>query len=321
MNGLLLAVLGVLVAGFFAGTETGAYALNRIRLRQRVEAGRLDASMLQRVVGDMEHFVCLTLVVQNVAVYAATVGLTALLMEHFDSELTAELVSTITMAPVLLVVAEVLPKSLFHVAPDRLMPWSAPLLYATHCLLWPVARLLVCVVGFWRLLFGGKREVRHAIGTYHLHFFLEEGRAEGVITPQQDIMVRNIMQLGERPVRLAMIALDRVGMVPADASRQDVVLCLRRHDHRRLPIFERERDDVVGILPVLDYLSDEASTVREVMRRPVRLDAKTPIRQALRTLQRECRPMGIVVGESGKAVGVVTIGDLLQQLFASFGRS
>lgn len=321
MRGFFLVVVGVLVAGFFAGAETGAYALNRIRLRHRVESGNWAAAMLQRVVGDMEQFVCLTLLAQNAAVYVATIGLAGSLMGFFETHFTAELVSTVTLAPVLLIVAEVLPKSIFYAVPDRLMQLSAPVLTLAHFLMWPLTRFLMAIVVLWRLPFGGGREAHHRISTHHLQFLLDEGRAEGVITPQQDVMVRNIMLLGERPLRFAMMPLDRVDMISADASRDEVKQRLARRDYRRVPVFEGARDRIVGILPVLDFLSNETASVRDAMWKPINLSSDTTIRQALHILQRERRPMGVVLADSGKAIGVVTVSDLLQQLFASVTRS
>lgn len=316
----LLALIGwTLLAAFFSASETGAYRLNRIRLRHRADSGSILARMEQVVVSNMERFVCLTLIAHNAAVYGATVLLTARLEPHFERELTAEFMSTLILAPVLLICAEVVPKSVFNVRPDQTMRWSAPFLWIAHYALWPVVTLFVGVVTFWRTLLSGERGARPtATGAQHLDFFLEEGRAEGAITPQQDQMVRNILDLGLRPVRRIMIPIDRALMIPVDAPRAAVLTAFSGHDHRRLAVYAERRDNVIGTLRVLDYLSDpRGGNLKALMHAPVFIPVEASVNEAFRTLQKEGQLIGILRDPRNRALGIVTMTDILQEIFAT----
>jgi len=320
VTSILLIVLFTLIAGFFAGVESGAYRLNRIRLRQRIRAGSRAARLLQRTVADMEAFVCMTLAGTNGSVYAATMVCTALLRERFTTRLTAEFASMLILAPVLLIFAEILPKSLFQALPDFLMRWASPVLWTIRVALWPVSRLLVGIIVFWRWLLGGRTPARGPVVTsQYLSFFLAEGKQEGVITAQQDLMVRNIMQLGSRPVRRAMIPLARVRMISADASGAEALEQIAKHNQARLPVYEGARGNVIGILLVLDYLCNGQEDVRKLIRPATFLHANLPLDDAFRTLQRAGQTMGMVVDARGRAVGIVTMGDLLQEILGTMG--
>jgi len=318
---LVYIILCVLAAGFFAGSETGAYRLSRVRLRHQAESGSLAARMLQRVVSNMERFVCLTLIGTNAAVYVGTGLLASMLAERLRGARWGEFAGTMVLAPVMLIFAELLPKSAFQVRPNRLMRMAGPVLWALDIVGRPVTMLLYWMVRLLRRLFRGSEETRQiSVSEDHFNFLLAEGREEGAITAQQDLMVRNIMRLGERRVARAMIPLERVRMLPAEIAGAEAVAEIGRHDHPRLPVYASGREDIVGVLVVLEYLSAGADgPVKEYMYRPVFLEAELALDRVFRRLQEAGQVMGVVVNEKGRAVGIITMGDLLQEIFASVG--
>ena len=318
MANILFVILFALVSGFFSGAESGAYRLNRIRLRQRAKGGSRTARLLEGAVADMEGFVSMTLVGTNVSVYAATLFCTALLRDRFETPMMAEFASTLMLAPLLLLIAEILPKSLFQMLSDPLMRWASPVLWCCRWALWPVVKMLRGMLEIWRNFMPGRRTMnRPVVTSEYLRFFLEEGREEGVITPQQDLMVRNILQFERRPLHSVTIPLSEVRMISRGASREEINDTIARHDHARLPVFEGNRDHIVGVLLTLDYLCTEPQgDAARNMLEPTFLNASLPLDDAVQVLQREGRTLGVVVDERQRAVGIVTMGDLLQEIFS-----
>jgi magnesium and cobalt exporter, CNNM family len=321
---LILGILAcIIVAGFFAGSETGAYRLNRIRLRHQAESGSVIARMLTRTVGNMERFVCMTLIGTNASVYAATGLFTALVAivsaRDGASPKGVEFVSTLILAPVLLVLTDLLPKSIFTVMPNRLMRWTAPVLWLVLCLVYPIVIALYAMVCFWRRLVGGQTESRQiVVSAHHFDYLLSEGREEGAITPQQDLMMRNIMQLRQRPVEQSMIPLDQMAMISADAAGPKALATIRDHNHARLPVYDGERGNVVGLLLTLDYLSQSAhGPAHDYAHELGHVPATASLAHVFRQLQTAGRAMAAVVDPQGRTLGFVTMGTLLQEIFAS----
>lgn len=323
MSTALMIAVCVLIAGFFSGSETGAYRLNRVRLKRQADAGSLVARMLRQVVSNMERFVCLTLIGTNASVYAATGFFSAFLARHFRNASGAEFAGTMILAPALLIFADLLPKSIFQVLPNRLMHWTGPVLWVVGNICRPLTLLLYGIVSLWRKWLGSGHEIQSiVVSARHFDFLLTEGREEGAITAQQDLMVRNIMQFGKRNLGAAMTPLSDVRMLAGSLSGADAVETIRQHDHPRLPVYERQRENVTGILLVLDYLSaDATNAVKEHMRSATILDKNLTLDRAFRLLQKAGQTMGIVVDNNGHALGVVTMGDLLQEIFASIDDS
>ena len=316
---LLLIGLSILVAGFFAGTETGAYRLNRIRLRQGAESGSWTARLLNGVVSDMQRFVCMTLTGTNVAVYGATALCTSLLIPHFENELWAELASTLMLAPVLLLLADVIPKSIFQVLSDPLMRWCSLPLWAADKLLLPVTIMLQLMLSFWHRALGGRANPRQTVVTAQfLSSQLAAGTHDGVITAQQDIVVRNIMQLGAQSARRVMVPLERVSMLSLDAARNEVTRTMAENDHELYPVYEGGRDNVVGVVQVLDFVCEGSDApLGNFVSEPVFLKSDLTMDDAFRQLQKVGQTMGIMVDARGRALGIVTVDDLLRELFSN----
>jgi len=319
VNSVLVIALCAIVAGFYAGSESGAYRLNRIRLRREAASGAWAAGLLQRLVSNMERFVCVTLIATNAAYYLATLFCATELRRAFPNGLTAELASVIVLSPILLVVSEVMPKTVFQARPNQLLKWASPALWASDLLFRPLVKLLQAVILLWRRLLGGRRATRQPVVTsQYLHFCLAEGTKEGTVTAQQSIMVRNIMELRNRPVRSVTIPLRQVRMIPLAISAPDARRIIEGHNHARLPVYDGQRDNVVGVLVVLEYLCDDCDgDLAQAMRAPLRIETTLPLDDAFRRLQDAGQTMGIVVDERGRAIGIVTMGDLLQEIFAS----
>jgi len=319
---LFLILAFVLIAGFYSGTEMGAYCLNRIRLRERLGRKHTGARMLSAMLAEPETFVCTTLLGTNLGVYGATAVCTALWMRVTDSY--AEFLSTITLAPVVLVLTDVVPKSIFQAHCNSLMYYVVGLVRGTMWALWPVVWLLRGITRALTLLFPRSApQALPALSIGRLRDFIDEGAQDGVLSPEQQEMAANIMGLEQIPLRRAMVPLGEATMVSADSTREEVRRMALYRGHSRVPVYEGRRDHVTGLLVVLDVLCETAEAneaaeragIRPLVRPATRLHADMPVDDALFALQRRRQAMGIVVaGDETRAIGIVTVTDLLGEI-------
>ena len=114
--------------------------------------------------------------------------------------------------------------------------------------------------------------------------------------------------------------MSHVQMLSVDADPQQARQEIARFTHARLPVFEGDRSNVVGSLRVLDYLcGDEGGDIRKLLRPPLFLNAETGVDEAFRSLQETAQSMAVIVGAHDRAVGVITMDDLLQGVFSTLG--
>jgi len=319
MTQLVFAAMAAVMVGFFAGTETGAYQLNRLRLRRRVEEGRADAKRLAWLLRNPQAFVCMTLGGTNISVDIVTALVTAALTPGLGRY--AEMVATLALAPVMFLFAEALPKTLFQTHANRLMYWLAWPLWVCWVALWPVTKLLQLVTMVSSRLLGAPAEMSWELSAQRLQDFFIEGAREGVLSAQQTAMAGNVMKIGAIPVKQVMIPLEKTQMAPVNLGMEALRKELVVRPHSRVPVYEGARTNVVGVVNLMDFLCIEgaesvvaALTVADLMRPLPSVRQDMPVDSVLQDLQRKRQAMAAVTDHEGKAVGIVTVKDLAEQV-------
>jgi CBS domain containing-hemolysin-like protein len=312
----LLLALFILFAGFYAGVETGSYSLSRLKLRYRLEEGLPEAKILSRLLANRQRLICTILVGHNLFVYLATALVTRLYRGHYSLHL-AQIVSTITLAPVIFIFAEIMPKNFFRVHANTLMYLAASLLSLSSKVFRPIVALLQGVVWFWnRLLKLTRRQEATVLTRESLRFYFLEGRDAGTLTSYQDILARNIMALGGVSVGTAMVPLAQVAAVEASWGSEQIKDLARDTNFSRFPIYENIKRNIVGVLNIYDLLwgNGEGGSARDFLRPAIFLNQDTSVAAGLYQLRRSKQPMGIVITKAGRPVGVVTIKDLVEEI-------
>ncbi len=319
----LLALAGMAVAALANGMETGLYRLNRIRLRLRGGQGDRRAAVLLALLKDLHGTIIVCLIACNGGVYLTTIVVTTLVAASgwVETAVGVEVLATAILTPLFFVFTEVAPKSIFALEADR---WTYPL---AHPMRWAYA--LLRGVGLVPALKGVSNLVLRIARTcgaeganpftprQRLRAVIREGVAEGVITGYQDELVEKVLGLRERPVRQVMISMRYVAAVPANVSRQRFSRELSRHSYTRLPVYEKHRDNVVGIVRINDVLAEwgQAFDLSRVMSREVvTVPPEMTVSAAMLRMRGARAAMAVVRDTRGRAVGIITIKDLVEEI-------
>lgn len=310
---LLLAVFCGLMSAFYSGVETGVYRLNRIRLRKRCEAGDPRALALSRLLKRPRSFVLAILVGNNLANYGISAVFTAFMVGV--SERYAEALATLALSPILLVFAEVLPKSVFHGYANKLMYRLSWLLALSNRAYWPVTQILRGVSAAVDRLFGVSPEQERRLTVRRLFDYFTEGAREGALSSEQHAMARNVMRFVETPVEQAMIPLEEVKMISADASPDELRATLSEHPHTRIPVYRGEPHRIEGVVHLIDFLCAEGQPgIGELVRPVPSVAATDSVGQAFAALQRDKQVMGVARDAEQRAVGIVTMKDIVEEV-------
>ena len=310
---LLVAIIG---AGYFAGLETGSYRLRSLRLRQRLSSGDKRAKRIDKLFSDRQGLIITTLVGTNLFVYLSTAVCTGFYHQLMSESAWPSILSTLTMAPLLFVFAEVLPKNLFERHADTLVYVLSGSLSLFRRLFAPAVWLLKRIAQFWALLFPARQA--HADPFYsrsRLWFALDESARQGLLTPYQMSMAANIMRLKQTTVEQLMVPARDCEMLSVQATPGELKE-LGKKGHTRYPVCAGEITNIVGVLHVLEALAPQnhSASVSSLMKPAVKLARNLRIEPALTRLRAARQPLGIVVDEQGNALGIVTIKDLLEEI-------
>ena len=319
----LAALVGLAVASLANGMETGLYRVNRVRLRVRGGHDDPRARTLLALLDDLRGMIIVCLIGYNGGVYLTTVVVTTLVAASgwVDTAVGVEVLATAILTPVFFVFTDVTPKSIFAVEADR---WTYPL---ARPMRWAYTALRG--VGLVPALKGVSDLVLRVARKYgteganpftpreRLRAIIREGVAEGVITGYQDELVEKVLGLREQPVRDVMIPMRDVAAVPANVSRQRFIKELSRHSYTRLPVYEKHRDNVVGIVRINDVLAegDEPFDLSRLMSRDVvAVPPEMTVSAAMFRMRQARAAMAVVQDAKGRAVGIITIKDLVEEI-------
>lgn len=320
---LLIGVLVCLFAeGFFSGSETAIVSADRAQLRAAALAGDPRATLAERLLARVETVLGTTLVGTNFAVATST-SLATLLVARHVPEQWATLATTLVLTPLILIVGEIVPKSICRANAYRLtlliarpLRWAQLGLYPFVWLASKTADRLLRVVG------AGKTDTEHSLSREELVVLAEISQEHGALAPQERRMIERLLALNERPVSTAMAPLVDVAAVDAKAPCDAVKELAARTGFARFPVYEGRVDNIVGIVALVDVLFAEArgedtaaQGLAPFIRRDVMFVPETkPIGPLLRELQTSRTPMVVVVDEHGGVVGMVSREDIVEEV-------
>jgi putative hemolysin len=315
---IALILLGILGSAFFAGTETGLISLNRVRLRHEVERKNRRAIILNGFVENNERLLGTTLLgtsLANVLVGVFASALAAHLLDH--SNFWVDLATTLVASSMLLIVGEIVPKTLFRHYAYRLCMSVADVLNGSAWLFAPIVGLLSVLMRAITRAGGSDESPKSVFVTREeLKYLAKEGEAGGALTAEERQMIHGVFDFPSKTVYEAMIPLARAVTVSRDTSAAELFDISQRTGFARFPV--READKVIGIVNVYEILFESATadgkTAGDLMRKPQFMLSTERINRALPVLRAGRHPISIVVSPEGKHVGIITIEDIVEEI-------
>lgn len=321
----LVVVLVVLIvlSGYFSGSETAMMALNRYRLSHLANQGHRPARLAARLLERPDRLIGLILLGNNlINILAATISTIVLTRLLGDN---AWWVNTIVMTVVLLIFAEVTPKTLAAVHPERVaFPSSfilAPLLTLMFPLVWVLNRITNSVLALVRL--NPEEGAGMALSREELRTVVHEAGA--MIPGKHQQMLFGILDLEQATVEDIMVPRAEIVGIDLDDDISEIREQLVSARHTRLPLFRGHIDDLAGILHVKRALrllfSRDELTVDDLTgasEEPYFVPLTADLYQQLLNFQQSRMRMALVVDEYGDIEGLVTIDDVLEEVVGEF---
>ncbi|MCD6334416.1 MAG: DUF21 domain-containing protein [Candidatus Latescibacteria bacterium] len=310
----------LLLSGFFSGSETGLVSCNRIRMRYLAEKGHWREKMAHRLLSAPERSLTLILVGNNLVNILAVSMATYLLIEWFGGH-RGELISTLIMAPMVLIFGEIIPKVLFQQKADKLTPWVAPPLKFFSVLLSPLVSASV-VLSAQVLKFAGVRspDRKGLLTRSELYAFIREARRAGVLDFHRGGMMEEVIDLRQTLVRDVMEPFENVEKLPIGSSVREAVERLAHTTQPGLLTFRDRPSDVAGVLfpaRLLDASPD--ASIADLIETVSWVSEDEPLDRLLEKLQQSHHHLSVVSDSRDRPVGFVTLEDVLEEIVGEIG--
>ena len=329
----------LIAAAFFAGSETALFSLSRV---QKETLGRREDRATQRVLALLAQprRLIVTIIVCNELINIANSSLSATITEQLLpglGERARIAVATATAVPLILLIGEMTPKSLAIRIGERWARIVAAPLSLIQYLIAPVRFAVSLVSGAVLAVFGARRpEVEAGVREEEFRALVDVGSEEGELQVAERRLIHNVFEFGDTPVGKVMTPAEKVFALPYEMPLGRMVESIAEQHYSRVPVYRAGRLDaktratgkrapleVVGIVHAKDLVTYasrglEGHTVQDLLHPPFFVPRTTTCDRLFREFQRRKTHIALVVDEYGRLLGVVTMEDLLEELFGEF---
>lgn len=311
---LLILICTILLCGLTSAVEMSFTALNRVRIRNSAEDGDRNARRALVILSHFEEALTTILIVNNILNIASASLMTVLVTRLWGDG--AILWATVALTVVVYIFAEMLPKTVARRRADRYALKSAGVFLAMIRVLKPVT-FLFSKWGEW-IAHRFPAPADPSFTEDELHDIIETIEDEGLLEPDQQELVQSAFEFGAITASDILIPLEKVVMIDAESTQDQIAGKIAAHKYSRFPVWDARRGRVTGILQVNRFLTARLTGTYTRLRAlliPIRTyRADMHIDDLMTQMNQHRGHMALIADETGQAVGIVTMEDILEEL-------
>lgn len=324
---LILTITALVFSGFFSGMEIAFVSSNKVKAEIDIKKGGLVSQILNIFYAHRETFISTMLVGNNIVNVVYGIGIAWLLKEPLeswlgDNEALVLLVQTIISTAIVLVMSEFLPKTVFRINPNKSLRIFAVPLLMLYLILYPISKFTSWLSMVLMRLFGIKNEKDEIrlISVGELDDYLQENidkiEDENKEVEREVKLFENALDFSDTRLRDCMIPRNEiVGVDIAETSREELSALFTRSGLSKLVVYHDDIDNVLGFIQVSEMFKPADVNWKDQIK-PVIVAPETMLaKKMMQNLLKEKKSMAIVVDEFGGTAGMITLEDLVEEIF------
>jgi Mg2+/Co2+ transporter CorB len=317
-----IVILCLALSAFFSGSETALTAASRARMHALESAGDERAGLINRLLLAKERLIGAMLIGNSIVNIGASAFTTTVLVQFFGAE--GAIYATIVMSILIIIFAEVMPKTMAISTPDRSALLLARPVALAVALFGPLTLAIEAVVRGILRPFGFKIGENVAVlsATEELRGAVDLLHSEGSVETEARKMFGGLLDLAELEVSDIMVHRTKMRTISADLPPEEIVREVLSSPHTRLPLWSGSPDNIIGVLHAKDLLRayDAAGgkaadlDVREIALDPWFVPDTNSLQEQLKAFLLKKMHFALVVDEYGEVMGLVTLEDILEEI-------
>ena len=313
---LLFVVLLLLLSAFFSSAETAFTTASRIRIRTLAEGGSNKAKRVLAITDDMHKMLSAILIGNNIVNLSASSIATTLAIKLFGS--VGAGVATGILTILILIFGEISPKTVATVHADSIALAYSSLIYRLMQLLTPVIFIVNQLsMGFLKLMRFDPGSGRTAMTEEEFKTIVDVGHETGVLENSEHEMINNVFDFGDSQAKEIMIPRIDMTFAKLDNTFDELIDIFREDKFTRLPVYEENTDNVIGIINMKDLLLYEDKQhfqIKDLLREPFFTYEQKNTSELFLEMQKNSINIAIVLDEYGVTAGMITLEDLLEEI-------
>ncbi len=312
---LILTLVGILFSAYFSSAELSFTAANPVKIRIWADNGRMGAQKALQMLENRESILTVILVGNNLANILATSYAT---LYFLTLKLFTEWQIVIVISVIILIFGELIPKSVVRERPNQSVIFYVLTIRWLRLLIipltWPVEKLIKGIL----LLTGSKpEEFRAAISRDEFGQSISLSHKSGIIDEREKEYIHNVIAFSRRTAGEIQTPRPDVAGLPVSASLDEARALFAQSGYSKLLIWSDTIDEIIGFIVIHDLLQNP-KTLREIVR-PIRVYPESKlVFEMLREFQENNISIAAVVNEYGSTSGIVTMEDLVEEIFGEF---
>ncbi len=315
MTPWLIAVVLLLLAAYFAVTETAIASVSRSRIKAKADRGDPRADKAQFVLDHFDLAVTTLLICTNIVHLAAAAIVTVAVTKLWG--LSAVSLSTLITTVVVFFAGEMLPKSIAKSYSERFTLANAGTLKSLMTVFRPLSSLLTAIGQGAASLTRGDPEI--SVTEDELYDLIEDMTEEGTLDEEQGDLISSALQFGDVTVESILTPRVDLAAIDIEDSPGEILTQIKAQNHSRLPVYEGSIDNIIGILQIRKYIKaylhlGSAIDLRPLLDEALFIHQSTNIDELLPILSKHKQNLAVITDNYGGTLGIVTVEDILEEL-------
>lgn len=308
-------IILLILSAFFSSAETALTTLNKVRVRTLVEEKNKRAVILQQILDKPSKMLNSILIGNNIVNLSASAIATTMAMTLFGNAAVSIATGIVTMMVILF--GEIVPKTWASLNSEKIALTYAPIIVLLIKLLTPLIYIVDKLSNAILFIFSIDKNAKNAMTESELRTLVDVSHEDGVIESDEREMIYNVFDFSDSLAKDIMIPRIDMTSVSVEATYQEVIHIFKESMYTRLPVFENDSDNVIGIVNVKDFIlveQQDAFHISDIMREGYYTYEFKKTADLLMEMRETTAGMAMVLNEYGATVGLVTLEDLLEEI-------
>ena len=328
---LIVLVILIAVNAFFAATEMAFISLNDAKMEKQAKEGNKKAKQIKKMLKEPSRFLA---TIQIGITFAGFLS-SAFAADAFASELAPILenvihlgietwtnisiiIITIILSYFSLVFGELVPKRVAMKNPERIAFSSIGIVRFIYTFTAPFVKFLTWSTNMVSKVFGVTGADEEVVTEEEIRMMIDVGEEKGSIEENEKELINNVFEFNDKVASEVMIHRKEIYAIDVKSDIADILTDLKEYKYSRIPVYEENIDNIVGMLYIKDllayaYLKKEAK-IKKLMRDVYFVPENKPINELFRELQRTKHQIAVVLDEYGGTAGLITMEDIIEEL-------
>ena len=311
---IIIIVVCLILSAYFSATETAFSALSKARIKTIADKGNKRAKLVLKLSEKYDRLLSTILIGNNIVNILSASLCTTLFVFGIGADI-GPTIATVVMTVVVLIFGEITPKNIAKESPERFAMFSAPILKILIYIFMPLTYFFTAWKWLLNKIFKSKKQ--DVMTEEELITIVEEAEVDGAIDEAESDLIISAIEFNELEVGDVFIPRVDVVALPEGSTEDEIVKLFAQTGYSRLPVYNKEIDNIVGVLYYKDFYNlcfKKDVEVSSIYKKAEFVAKSQKVAQVMRHLQKEKIHMAIVTDEFGSVAGIVTLEDILEEI-------